>query len=411
MKTNTITAVPRLRFPEFTDDKDWLESSLSRVCNMKAGTFVSASEIKDVLKDSLYPCYGGNGLRGFTKTCTHEGVFPLIGRQGALCGNITLSQGQFHATEHAVVCTPKKNIDVIWLYYQLVLLDLNQYATGQAQPGLSVKNLNDMPLRVPDSLKEQQKIADFLSSLDESIDAEIQQLNTLKDHKAGLLQNLFPVAEETTPKYRFPEFKDDGGWYQNVFKEVVSIIDGDRGKNYPKSEDFSQAGYCLFLSAKNVTKQGFAFEDTQFITEEKDKAMSKGKLKRNDIVLTTRGSVGQFAYYSPLIKHNNIRINSGMILLRADPSIIDSKYLYYFCQAPVLTGHIENTAYGNAQQQLNVSNVKSFIINYPKLLEQQRIADCLSSLDNLIESQDNKIKALKQHKQGLMQQLFPNKYT
>ena len=195
MKTNTITAVPRLRFPEFTDDKDWLESSLSRVCNMKAGTFVSASEIKDVLKDSLYPCYGGNGLRGFTKTCTHEGVFPLIGRQGALCGNITLSQGQFHATEHAVVCTPKKNIDVIWLYYQLVLLDLNQYASGQAQPALSAKNLNDITLRVPDSLKEQQKIADSLSSLDNLIESQDKKIKALKEHKQGLMQQLFPVTE------------------------------------------------------------------------------------------------------------------------------------------------------------------------------------------------------------------------
>lgn len=195
MKTNTTTAIPRLRFPEFIDDKDWVESSLGQVCTMKAGTFIQASEIQGTVINDLYPCYGGNGLKGFTKTYTHDGVFPLIGRQGALCGNVNLVVGKFYATEHALVCTPEPDIDVIWLYYQLVLLDLNQYASGQAQPALSAKNLNDITLRVPDSLKEQQKIADSLSSLDNLIESQDKKIKALKEHKQGLMQQLFPVTE------------------------------------------------------------------------------------------------------------------------------------------------------------------------------------------------------------------------
>ncbi|WP_367106653.1 restriction endonuclease subunit S [uncultured Psychrobacter sp.] len=214
---------------------------------------------------------------------------------------------------------------------------------------------------------------------------------------------------EAVPRLRFSEFRGNENWNESCFKEVISVIDGDRGKNYPKSEEFSQVGYCLFLSAKNVTKQGFAFENVQFITEEKDKAMSKGKLKRNDIVLTTRGSIGQFAYYSSSINYENVRINSGMVLLRAKSNVIDSKYLYYFCQAPVLTKHIEDVAYGNAQQQLNVSGIKKFVISYSELVEQQKIADCLSSLDTLINAENEQLDTLKEYKAGLLQQLFPAK--
>ena len=159
---------------------------------MTAGEFVAASKIKEATADNLYPCYGGNGLRGFTETFTHEGIYPLIGRQGALCGNITLAKGKFHATEHAIVAAPRKNTVINWLYYQLVRLNLNQFATGQAQPGLSVANLNGVPVAIPKEEYEQQKIADCLSSLDEVIDLEAQKLEELKAHKKGLMQQLFP---------------------------------------------------------------------------------------------------------------------------------------------------------------------------------------------------------------------------
>lgn len=188
--------VPKWRFPEFAKDGDWEEKKLDRVCEMQAGKFVNASEIKAQLSDDLFPCYGGNGLRGYTKSFTHTGKFSLIGRQGALCGNVNLVDGSFHATEHAIVVTPKENIDTVWLYYGLKLLNLNQYATGQAQPGLSVNNLERLKLKIPRSLKEQERIADCLASLDTLMTAQSEKIEQLKLHKKGLMQGLFPKIDD-----------------------------------------------------------------------------------------------------------------------------------------------------------------------------------------------------------------------
>ena len=188
--------VPKLRFPEFRETGEWEKRKLNQVCQMQAGRFVPASEIYEIQSEGLYPCYGGNGLRGYTKNHTHIGRHPLIGRQGALCGNVTMANGKFQATEHAVAATPKNNVNVVWLFYWLVQSNLNQYATGLAQPGLSVDNLKKLSVRVPTSKTEQQKIASCLSSLDDLITAQTQKLDTLKAHKKGLMQQLFPSLDE-----------------------------------------------------------------------------------------------------------------------------------------------------------------------------------------------------------------------
>lgn len=186
---------PAFRFPEFQNKGEWEESTLGDICDMQAGKFVFASEICDVKKDTMYPCYGGNGLRGYTHSFTHFGIYPLIGRQGAQCGNITYAEGKFHATEHAVVVTLKKDIDIRWLYYQLIKLNLNQYATGQAQPGLSVDVIKKVTIRIPKNKNEQQLIACGLFSVDELISTETAKLDQLKAHKKGLMQQLFPKLQ------------------------------------------------------------------------------------------------------------------------------------------------------------------------------------------------------------------------
>lgn len=188
-------SLPALRFPEFRELDGWETCLLDDLCAMRAGQFIRASEIQDAPANDLYPCYGGNGLRGYVETYTHEGRFPLIGRQGALCGNVKLAEGQFHATEHAVVVTPKRSINVDWLFYLLEFMQLNKHATGQAQPGLSVGALEQLPAWKPCE-REQTQIAGALSAADELIASQDAKVCSLQNHKLGMLQQLFPVLDE-----------------------------------------------------------------------------------------------------------------------------------------------------------------------------------------------------------------------
>ena len=122
------------------------------------------------------------------------------------------------------------------------------------------------------------------------------------------------------------------GWKVGTLDEIIDIIDGDRGTNYPSQEEFTSSGYCLFLNASNVSKKGFNFSTSNFISKDKDKALRKGKLSRYDIVLTTRGTVGNIGYYGESIPFENIRINSGMVIMRSKISVEESIFVYSLLQ-------------------------------------------------------------------------------
>jgi len=128
---------------ELQPQEGWVTMKLGAFAHMKAGDFIKASDIKDEYFEGAYPCYGGNGLRGYVKEPNRNGEYCLIGRQGALCGNIHITNGVFRATEHAVVVSPYQKMPIKLIYYLLVSLNLNQFSTGAAQPGLSVKNIAD----------------------------------------------------------------------------------------------------------------------------------------------------------------------------------------------------------------------------------------------------------------------------
>ena len=137
----------------------WCFSTLGEVFTLQAGKNITAKDIKDTAT-ALHPykCYGGNGVRGFVALYNREGNFPIIGRQGALCGNINIAKEKFYATEHAVVVERYCDVDLMWAYYMLTALNLNQYATATAQPGLSVTVINDVCISLPPR-KEQERIS------------------------------------------------------------------------------------------------------------------------------------------------------------------------------------------------------------------------------------------------------------
>jgi len=192
----------------------------------------------------------------------------------------------------------------------------------------------------------------------------------------------------------------------NFGSAPFQIIDGDRGKNYPKQDEFSDDGYCLFLSAANVTKSGFDFSQCQFISEQKDNALRKGKLQRGDVVLTTRGTIGNSAYYSAAVPFDNMRINSGMVVLRCDYKELLPSYLYHFLRSTQFHGQVNSLRSGVAQPQLPIRDMRSIKIPLPKIDVQRDIASILSAYDDLIENNRRRIQLLEQSARLLYKEWF-----
>jgi type I restriction enzyme, S subunit len=195
-------------------------------------------------------------------------------------------------------------------------------------------------------------------------------------------------------------------WKLTRFVSLGGVIDGDRGANYPSGRDFSSDGHCLFLNAGNVTKAGFRFSDCAFISREKDERLSKGKLQRDDIVLTTRGTVGNFAHFDSTVSFEHIRINSGMVILRNESAELDNAFLYALLQSHFLETQIERLTFGSAQPQLTVKGINEFWIVVPPPPEQRAIAEALSDVDGLLGGLDRLIAKKRDLKQAAMQQLL-----
>ncbi len=164
--------------------------TLGEACNMKAGKGIKACDIDDEFEEGLYPCYGGNGLRGYVKEYTHDGTIPLIGRQGALCGNVQFAKGRFYATEHAVVTQPTIDWNPCWLFIMLREMNLNRLATGAAQPGLNVSSLVPLEVINPPLLLQNQ-FATFVQQVDKLKFILQKSLHELDDNFNVLVQKAF----------------------------------------------------------------------------------------------------------------------------------------------------------------------------------------------------------------------------
>ena len=209
------------------------------------------------------------------------------------------------------------------------------------------------------------------------------------------------------PKLRFPGFTED--WEQRKLEDLVDVLDGDRGKNYPKEVDFDVQGHTLFLNASNVTNEGFSFKTNQYITEEKSNSMGNGRLVEDDVIITSRGSLGHIAWYNQMTQcvMPHVRINSGMLILRKRVDISMS-YLQQFLRSYKGQSQISFISFGSAQPQLTKKDVQKINITYPaNLKEQIKIETYFSALDNLITLHQRKLEHLNLKKKALLQKLFP----
>jgi type I restriction enzyme S subunit len=264
------------------------------------------------------------------------------------------------------------------------------------QPGINAEEYKTFPIYLPNSEQEQQKIATCLSSLDEVITAEIQKLDLLKHHKKGLLQNLFPQEGETVPKYRFKEYENSGEW---VEKTLGSIGKFTGGGTPSKANDSFWQGTIPWISSSDIMEDSIhQIKITRFISEGGLKDSATKIVPANSILIVSRVGVGKLAISNEVICTsqdftNFTPYNDNLTLLA----------YYLKTQTILLLGFSQGMAIKGFTKE-DISKLNLFL---PKIEEQQKIADTLSSIDEFITAQSQTIEALKLHKKGLLQGLFP----
>ncbi|OJV78798.1 MAG: hypothetical protein BGO34_02215 [Bacteroidia bacterium 44-10] len=382
---------------------------LDDFCFLKAGQFISAKDINQEYDPHLNPCYGGNGLRGYVKTHTHEGEFSLIGRQGALCGNVNYVSGRFYATEHAIVVQCFASLNSKWLYYILEVMNLNQYSAGAAQPGLNVSLLNQLYISIPPR-KEQDRIVErienafvFIDIIEINRQNLFQLVNTAKskildlaiggklvpqdpnDEAASVL--LERIKSEHPERKKKPSKTSDNSHYENLPLGWTECLLGNIG-NWASGATPNRSNISYYNHGTiNWLKTGDL--NDRDITDIPEKITIKA-LEECSLRLNPIGSV-LIAMYGATI---------GKIGILATPSTtnqaccacitysgIDNKFLFYLLMSQ--KNNLRMKAEGGAQPNISKEKIINYRIALPPYNEQIRIVlkihKLFNKLDEIIE--------------------------
>lgn len=403
----TENNVPILRFPDFF--AEWEKKKLGKICKMQSGKFITASEINDVNSDDLFPCYGGNGLRGYTKSYNCNGRYSLIGRQGAHCGNVTLVNDKFYATEHALVVTLNSDTDTIWVFYLLKNLNLNQYATGVAQPGLSVQILEQIEGKIPPSLPEQQKIASFLTAIDAKIELLNKKKTLLEQYKKGVMQQLF------TQQIRF---KDENGqdfpeWEERKLGEVYSFKSTNSysrerlnyGDGKVKNIHYGDI-HTKFKTLFDTSEENVPYLNSDISVE---RVANENYCKEGDMIFADASEdVNDVGKSIEVINLNGDKVLSGLhtILARPKSEEIAIGFGGYLFKSDLIRIQIQKESQGSKVLSISTKRLSNITLSHPTIPEQKKIVDFLIAIDNKIEGLRNQEVSTKKYKKGLLQQLF-----
>ena len=359
--------------------EDWEVKRLGEVCtHFKSGITITS---KDIHEEGLYPVYGGNGLRGYTNTFTHDGNYILIGRQGALCGNINYVDGKNYISEHAIAVQTDENMQ--WLKYKLENWNLNRFSESSAQPGLSVEKLVRYKLVIPTRL-EQNKIADILSLWDAAIAKQTALIEKLTLRKRGLMQQLL------TGKKRLKGF--GGEWKRIKAGEIF------------KSISVKGNGSEVLLSA---TQEHGVIPRDQLegrVTMPTGDTNSFKLVEVGDFVISLRSFQGGLEYS----EHIGI-VSPAYTVLKPIVEINKTFYRYYFKSAEFI-GHLAIAVIGIRDgKQISYDDFCFVKIPYPNIEEQKAISSIFLQADKEIEMANKKLARLQEEKKGLMQVLLTGK--
>ena len=363
---------------------------LKELC-VKGSSSIAQKDLEG--KEGLYPIYGASGFIKNVDFYQQENPYVAVVKDGAGVGRVMCLPGKSSVIGTMQYIIPNDGVNVSYLAYALENMNLAKYYTGATIPHIYFKDYCNETLPAHSS-DEQSQIAASLDKVSELIALRKEQLTKL----------------DRLVKSRFIELFGDPEHNEKAIPtlpmtELCEIIDGDRGVNYPKQEEFSDNGFCLFLNAKNVTANGFSFENCMFITAEKDKLLRKGKLSRGDVVLTTRGTIGNLAFYDGTVPYEHIRINSGMVILRMKRECITERF--FIEQFKMQLASIkEKIASGSAQPQLPISTMNKIVMLVPDVDLQHQFAAFVEQTDKSKLAIQQSLDKLELLKKSLMQEYF-----
>lgn len=416
--------VPKLRFPEFRSAGDWHFQPLSdiaapiseRVGTTKCAPMSVTTGVGLVSQEEKFGrTIAGNSYKNYIRLQTNDFAYNKSATKEFPQGYIARYSGTKDAAvpNSIFTCFRPDTAAVVPEFLDPLFHGnhhgrwLRKYITvgARAHGALSVSDddLMSMPVPLPPdgiSRPEQQKIADCLGSLDDLIAAEGRKLEALRQHKQGLMQQHFPQPGETVPRLRFREFHNAGEWEEEKLDDLAKRGTGHT-PNKATAEYYNGGIKWVSLADSKRLDNGLISETAIEISEEGINNSSAVLHPAGSVILSRDAGVGKSAIISC-----SMAVSQHFIVWTCEPTILSNWFLYY--QLQLLKPLFERIATGSTIKTIGLPFFNAMRITVPRLAEQQRIADCLSSLDARLAAQVQKLNALKQHKQGLLQQLFPS---
>jgi type I restriction enzyme S subunit len=413
---------PNLRFPEFRVKEGWAEYTGNKIFEQinerntdpNLPVLAITQEYGAIPRDAI----------DYHVSVTDKSIenYKVV-RVGDFIISLRSFQGGIEFSQYDGICSPAYVIlrriiegsDVYFKHYLktdrfIGLLSRNLEGLRDGKM-VSYKQFSELSLPVP-SLAEQNKVAECLTSLDELIDANGKKLDTLKAHKKGLMQQLFPGNGKNRPMVRFPAFQNGGEWLQSSVGELVEAgclyapKDGNHGNLHPKSSDFVAEG-IPFIMASDLNGGQIDTTNCHFITKALADTLQKGFAREGDILLSHKGTVGEVAVVKS-ISTPYLMLTPQVTYYRVkDKTRCSNSFLAQLFVTDEFQRNLKIAAGGGTRAYIGITEQGKLGVSLPpELHEQQVIADCFSSLDDLILAQSDELGALKTHKEGLVQQLF-----
>ena len=382
---------PALRFKGFTDP--WEQRKLGDLCvEFRSGEFISAS---DITETGEYPVFGGNGLRGFTDRFNHDGEYTLIGRQGALCGNVNFAVGKSYFTEHAIAVRADKKNQTRFLYYLFSTMDLGQYSGQSAQPGLAVGNLVELKSTLPDK-QEQEKISGVLTALDTLITLHQRKYEKLVNIKKSMLDKMFPQNGASVPEIRFKGFTDP--WEQRKLGEIANF---SKGVGYSKN-DLCEEGTPIILYGRLYTKyETCIFDVDTFVKEKAGSVYSKG----GEVIVPASGETAEDISIASVVVKPGILLGGDLNVV-SPTAEYDSAFLALTISSGATHKYLSSLAQGKSVVHLHNADIQSVSAKFPTKREQEKIHLLFGKIDTLITLHQRKLEKLQNIKKSCLEKMF-----